>query len=345
MFRPFSICCSLAAAAVLTLTGLAPAQSKPAPADDAKLQALEAKLQALLAEIKALRAAPDKPAPAATKVAAVKIDDKKPSSIRVTVDGDKVTIVDAATGKVISSGDADKAIKLWHDSQGKTTEKKVIVLGDDAKKAGVGDAKTTERKVIVLGPDGKEVKGERKVIVVDDDKGEKKSEKSEKKAARVIELKDGAFRFSVPATPATPKAPAAPKPPELPALPSAPARVEVPARPATVAWAAAPNKPGEPAYYSWSLAAGGGDTVMLSRTTYSIPRDKARALESFLKEYTTTKVLETKIDGDKLVVTTTPDVQGTIGALVAMMTGKQPGASTYRYQLTTPAKPAEPKKP
>src|SRR5262249_19471773 len=197
--------------------------------------------------------------------------------------------------------------------------------------AGGGDSKI-ERKVIVLGPDGKEVKGEKKVVVVDDDKGEKK-------AARVIELKDGAFRFTTPATPATPAAPKPPAPPAPPATPKAPA----PPAPA-VTWAA-PLRTSEPAYYSWSLAPGAGDTVMLSRTTYSMPGDKARALESFLKENTRTKVLETKIEGDKFVVTTTPDVQGTIGALVALMTGKQPGASTYRYQLTTPAKPAEPKKP
>src|SRR5262245_20523313 len=165
MFRPSSIFCTLTAAAALTLPSLASAQSKPAPADDAKLQALEAKLQALLAEIKALRAAPDKPA-ATAKAAITKTNEKKPTTLRVTVDGDKVTVVDAATGKVISSGDAEKSLKLWHDSHGKTPDKKVIVLGDDAKKAGGGDSKI-ERKVIVLGPDGKEVKGEKKVVVVD----------------------------------------------------------------------------------------------------------------------------------------------------------------------------------
>src|SRR5207247_10374588 len=131
-------------------------------------------------------------------------------------------------------------------SQGKTTDNKGIVLSDDAKKAGGSDSKT-ERKVIVVGPDDKELKGEKKVIVVDDPEGQPKK-------ARWIEVKDGTFRFSTPATPATPatpKAPAAPKSPTLPALPSAPARVEVPVRPATVAWAASPNKPGATSSYSW----------------------------------------------------------------------------------------------
>src|SRR5262249_26029163 len=140
MFRPSSIFCTLAAAAALALPGIAPAQTKPAPADDAKLQALEAKLQALLAEIKALRTAPEKPA-AAAKPRPPMADEKKPTTLRVTVDGDKVTVVDAATGKVISSSDAEKSLRLWHDSQGKTPDKKVIVLGDDAKKAGGGDSK------------------------------------------------------------------------------------------------------------------------------------------------------------------------------------------------------------
>src|SRR5262245_55701597 len=179
MFRSVSICSTLPVLAALSLPGLAAAQSKPA--GDAKLEALEAKLQALLAEIKALRAASDKPA-ATAKATTIKVDEKKPLALKVTVDGDKITVVDAATGKVLSSGDADKAIKLWHDAQGKIADKKVIIVGDDAKKAG-GDHKA-EPKVIVVGPDGKEVKGEKKVIIVDDEKG------GDAKKARVIELKD-----------------------------------------------------------------------------------------------------------------------------------------------------------
>src|SRR4051812_48007890 len=105
MIRRISICCTLAVLAAAALAGRAPAQSKP---DDAKLQALEAKLQALLAEIKALRATPAQPGASAAKA-----EEKKPTAIKVVVDGDKVTVIDAATGKVISQGDSGHALRLW----------------------------------------------------------------------------------------------------------------------------------------------------------------------------------------------------------------------------------------
>jgi hypothetical protein len=63
----------------------------------------------------------------------------------------------------------------------------------------------------------------------------------------------------------------------------------------------------------------GGDSTTLTRVIYGLAPDKAKALESFLKENAKAKVLEMKLDGDKLTVTTTPDVQATIGGIVRLM--------------------------
>jgi hypothetical protein len=325
MKRVFSICCTLAMLAAFGLPGLASAQSKPAA--DAKLEQLEAKLQALLAEIKAMRSASSPPA---------KYDASKPTQLRVTVDGDKVTIVDAVTGKVISGADVDKIVR-WRADSGKPMDKKVVIVGDDAKKPGADTR--TERKVIVLGPDGKEVKGERKVVVV-----EEKGKGDDAKPRSAFELKEGAFRFEVPsapATPAAPKAPAAPRAPSAPALPAQPGA-------GTMTWSIQPRSTAsQPARVaSFTESGSSSETVMLSRTTYSLAGNKARALDAFLKENVKTKVLETRIEGEKLIVTTTPEVQSTIGALVSIMTGKSPAsAQGYRLQLTQPSAPLPPRQP
>ena len=74
------------------------------------------------------------------------------------------------------------------------------------------------------------------------------------------------------------------------------------------------------------------NTVHLTRVTYALGAAKAKALESFLKEQAKAKVLETKLDGDKLIVTTTPDVQSTIGQVVRLMSDK-PASSHVTVQL------------
>jgi beta-lactamase regulating signal transducer with metallopeptidase domain len=65
-----------------------------------------------------------------------------------------------------------------------------------------------------------------------------------------------------------------------------------------------------------------GKRATLSRATYRLPRDKAEALSAFLKDNVKAPVLETNVDGDSLTVTTTPEVQATIGAFVALVHGK-----------------------
>jgi hypothetical protein len=70
----------------------------------------------------------------------------------------------------------------------------------------------------------------------------------------------------------------------------------------------------------------GEKPMMLSRVSYKLSHAKAQALSSFLSDNVKAPVLETNVDGDSLIVTTTPEVQHTIGALVALLHSKA-GAS------------------
>jgi hypothetical protein len=74
-------------------------------------------------------------------------------------------------------------------------------------------------------------------------------------------------------------------------------------------------------------------TITLTRATYKLPSGKAESVAKFLKENVKASVLETKADGDNLIVTTTPDVQGAIGQLVQLVQGKRPGGSPYYVPL------------
>jgi hypothetical protein len=64
--------------------------------------------------------------------------------------------------------------------------------------------------------------------------------------------------------------------------------------------------------------------VTLTRAIYKLPAGKAEALGKFLREHVKASVLETKADGDSLVVTTTPDVQRAIGQFVMLLQGRRP---------------------
>jgi beta-lactamase regulating signal transducer with metallopeptidase domain len=62
--------------------------------------------------------------------------------------------------------------------------------------------------------------------------------------------------------------------------------------------------------------------VTLSRVTYKLPAAKAEALGKFLQQHVKVPVMETKVEGDALIVTTTPEVQQGIRQFVALMEGK-----------------------
>jgi hypothetical protein len=61
----------------------------------------------------------------------------------------------------------------------------------------------------------------------------------------------------------------------------------------------------------------------LTRATYPLPKDKAEALAAFLRDHVKASVLETKVQDNHLIVTTTPDTQQAIGQIVALIQGKK----------------------
>ncbi|MFL5245627.1 MAG: hypothetical protein ACJ8FY_26320 [Gemmataceae bacterium] len=85
-------------------------------------------------------------------------------------------------------------------------------------------------------------------------------------------------------------------------------------------------------FYRNQVTASDGDSTSLTRTTYKMPKDKAEALASFLKDQVKGHVLETKVEGDGLIVTTTPDAQHTIGQFIALVQGK---AARAQYRVRT----------
>jgi hypothetical protein len=72
--------------------------------------------------------------------------------------------------------------------------------------------------------------------------------------------------------------------------------------------------------------------VALTRATYPMPAAKAEALGKFLKDHVKAPVLETKVEGDSLIVTTTPEVQRSLKGLVDLVLVKEPA----------PVRPAKP---
>ena len=74
----------------------------------------------------------------------------------------------------------------------------------------------------------------------------------------------------------------------------------------------------------------GGNAITLSRATYKLNREQAAALGTLLGSIKAT-VMETKVDGDNLTVTTTPEAQQTIGQIVRLITGQGSG-NTFRYE-------------
>jgi beta-lactamase regulating signal transducer with metallopeptidase domain len=70
--------------------------------------------------------------------------------------------------------------------------------------------------------------------------------------------------------------------------------------------------------------------VVLSRTTYKLPAAKAEALGKFLQEHVKAVIMETKVEGDRLTVTTTPEGQQAIRQFIALIEGKLPNRASKR---------------
>jgi hypothetical protein len=68
--------------------------------------------------------------------------------------------------------------------------------------------------------------------------------------------------------------------------------------------------------------------VTLSRAAYKLPAGKAEALAKFLNEQVKAVVLETKVDGETIIVTTTPEMQRTIGQFMTLLRAKAAKSDT-----------------
>jgi beta-lactamase regulating signal transducer with metallopeptidase domain len=90
--------------------------------------------------------------------------------------------------------------------------------------------------------------------------------------------------------------------------------------------------------------------IALVRSNYKLPVGKAAAIAKFLADNVKAPVLETKVDGDSLVVTTTPEYQHAVAQLVGLVQGKLPtsrpsglyGPAGMPPMTFTPPKPVEP---
>jgi hypothetical protein len=66
-----------------------------------------------------------------------------------------------------------------------------------------------------------------------------------------------------------------------------------------------------------------------------MPKEKAESLATFFKENVKASVLEFKIDGNGLTVTTTPEVQNAIGSVAKLVSKSSSG---IRLQMRFPDK-------
>jgi hypothetical protein len=109
-----------------------------------------------------------------------------------------------------------------------------------------------------------------------------------------------------------------------PALPNAPGRVarihdgQITVEPAAVI-------PPQPSSSS---------EVTLTRTTYELPGEKAKALSELLQGYKGPEITF-KIEGDKMTVTTTPEAQHALGQFVRFLQGKPTTPHMYYVPTTS----------
>jgi beta-lactamase regulating signal transducer with metallopeptidase domain len=106
----------------------------------------------------------------------------------------------------------------------------------------------------------------------------------------------------------------------------------VPAHTGTGGWADKKDQAGE---------GGPVNEVTLIRATYKLKQSQAESLGKFLSENVKTSVMETKIDGENVTVTTTPEALQVVTQLIALMQGKRPSGHTYYYQWARPKEQAK----
>jgi beta-lactamase regulating signal transducer with metallopeptidase domain len=318
---------------------------------DAKAKELEAKIAELTKQLESLKA---------LKAAATKIRETKPLRFDAveTKQGVLIYTIDAATGKIIESRETPKPLGVkvdtvkpkdgehglkiviegnearligapGGDTKGPNDAKvRVVVVGADGKPVDLknpGAAARFEHKlapqVKVIGPDGKEIKGAKVFI---DGKEYQSAPPPLPKGAPLqlelknfnplpFELKDIKGRLHV--------EPNDGKPLEI-ELKLDDAHKQLETARARLA-----------AVRTITADAARGSVMTLTRATYKLPKDKATTLASFLKDNIKASVLEVKVEGDSLTVTTTPEAQNAIGTLVKLIDGPSGEAFRNFYRM------------
>jgi beta-lactamase regulating signal transducer with metallopeptidase domain len=125
-----------------------------------------------------------------------------------------------------------------------------------------------------------------------------------------------------------------------------PMAVPVPAR--------APAPPVAAGHYTIvAKTSGDSQSITLSRATYKLGKEQSAALATLLGAIKAT-VMETKVDGETITVTTTPEAQAAIGQIVRLLQGQSGSgvlrlhttpSGTYEYRLAVPATPPTPATP
>jgi hypothetical protein len=304
---------SMLVLSLLVLPVMARAQEKKAEGDE-RLAALETKLQALLKEIHDLRGAKAEAGPAEKeKVVRFRLDEAKKK---------------AAEAEEKGKGHAPRVVRIGED--GKPVEIQLELKLEDLKDA---------EKLKKLG-----------VEQLDKLKNLKDMEQYKRAIGELAKLKDVELKLQL----EKPKEVAGAKAlnaDEAKKLGMEGKRVIIDEKTGKIIRAEVQPKPqgggvefrvAGPVHAYTVVGAGGGDSnrIDLSRVTYTLGGAQAKALDEFLKAFAKAKVLETKIDGDKLVVTTTPEVQATIGQVVNLMTGTRT-TTTHRVETRTEGKAIE----
>jgi hypothetical protein len=87
------------------------------------------------------------------------------------------------------------------------------------------------------------------------------------------------------------------------------------------------------------------EEISLSRVTYKLNAAKAKALAALLGEHVKGVVMEVKADGDKFIVTTSPEAQHTVGQMVALLSGADFKPPRVPVPPPAPALPPGPSHP
>jgi beta-lactamase regulating signal transducer with metallopeptidase domain len=75
------------------------------------------------------------------------------------------------------------------------------------------------------------------------------------------------------------------------------------------------------------------EMLTLIRTTYRLPKAKAEVLAAFIRDHVKATVVQARAEGDSLIVTTTPDAQKAIRALIDVLVNEKPAATEKKTGL------------